>query len=139
MMNTKNAGKVWSSALNAKTCKYYAIKQFINPEKTWNAYFKAMKGLEGIVACIESEKYDDKSIRKAMALGNEVSQSFTKEAMTRMVTALVSRKYLSEAKTLLEWLGLYWKQSIPEANLAEVPWAIELADKLQDFNGRKRI
>jgi hypothetical protein len=137
-MEEKKASKIWSSPLNAKTCKYYAIKHFVNPEKTWNAYFKSMKCLEGIVACIESEKYDEKSLRKAVSLGNELSESYEKESITRMVSAMVSSRYLPEAKTLLEWLGLYWKHEIPEAKLNDVPWAIELADKLQEFNCRKK-
>ena len=129
---------MWSLPLNSKTCKYYAISHFINPEKTWNAYFKAMKSVDWIVSCIEAEKFDDKNLRKIVSVGNEIAQSFSKEATTRMIVALVNKRFYSDAKTLLEWLGLYWKHSIPEADLQDVPWSIELADRLQDFRGRNK-
>lgn len=137
-MDTRKAGKLWSFPLNSKTCKYYAISHFINPEKTWNAYFKAMKSVECIVSCIEAEKFDDRNLRKIVSIGNEISQSFSKEATTRMVIALVNKRFHSDAKTLLEWLGLYWKQAIPEANLENTPWSIELADRLQEFRSQNK-
>lgn len=136
-MDRKASAKIWATALNAKTSKYYAIKHFINPEKTWNAYFKAMKSLDSLVSVINGSKFDERILRKALSLGNEIAESYTKESVTRMVVALAEKESLPKAKTLLEWLGLLWKQPIPEADIQNVPWSIELAEKLQDFSGKK--
>lgn len=136
-MDKAKVKKMWAAPLTAKTTKYYAIMHFINPEKTWNAYFKAMKSLENLVSYITSRRFDEKSFRKSMSLGNEISESFSKEAATRMIAALVPKECLPEAKTLLEWLGIYWKHSIPEVDLNNIPWSIELAEKLEDFSGKK--
>ena len=137
-MDEKRSKKMWSAALTTKTYRYYAITQFINQEKTWNAYFKAMKCLDGLAACISSKKFDDKNLRRIVSLGNEIVESFSKEATTRMIFAIVSNEVFSEAKTLLEWLRLYWNKPIPEADLEDIPWSIKLADRVKEFNKKKK-
>lgn len=137
-MDNEQSRKMWSSPLTEKTYRYYAIMQFLNPEKTWNAYFKSVKCLDGLVNCISSATFSEKSLRKAVAFGNEISESFSKEAATRIIAALVPKGRHSEAKTLLEWLGLYSSQPIPEADMENTPWSIELADRLQEFHSKNK-
>lgn len=129
--------KMWSSPLNAKTSRYYAIVHFTNSEKTWNAYFKAMKSIDSLVSCISNKKFDNRNIRKLVSIGNEIGESFSNEATTRMVFAMIQNECFSDAKTLLEWLGLYWKHPIPEANLEQVPQSTQLAETLKFFKGKK--
>ena len=136
-MENQDRKKMWSSSLTPKTTKYYAIMHFINPEKTWNAYFKAMKGIERLASCISLKKTDDKSLRKILSLGNEVVESFSPEAATRMIAAMVPNECLSEAKTLLEWLGLYWDQTIPEADFKQLKIDASLMARLQEFSAKK--
>jgi len=136
-MDSEQGRKMWSSPLTEKTYRYYAITQFLNPEKTWNAYFKSIKCLDGLVNCISAGTFNEKSLRKAVAFGNGINGSFSKETATRIITALVSSSSYSNAKTLLEWLGLYYDQPIPEADLDKIPWSDELARKLENFKGKK--
>lgn len=130
--------KMWSTPLTEKTYRYYAIMQFINPEKTWNAYFKALKSIESLASCISSGNFTEKTFRKIVSLGNEIGGSFSKEAATRIVATLVSSEKYSDAKTLLKWLELYWDKSIPEADMENTPLSIELADRLQKFHSRNK-
>ena len=136
-MDTEHVRKMWSSPLTEKTYRYYAITQFLNPEKTWNAYFKSIKCLDGLANCISTGNFNEKTLRKAVAFGNEINESFSKETATRIIAALVSSSSYSNAKTLLEWLGLYYNQPIPEASLDKIPWSDELARKLENFKGKK--
>lgn len=138
-MDDNQERKMWSTPLTEKTYRYYAIMQFINPEKTWNAYFKALKSIESLASCISSGNFTEKTFRKIVSLGNEIGESFSKEAATRIVATLVSSEKYSDAKTLLKWLELYWDKSIPEADFNNISMSEELAKKLQSFDGVKKI
>ena len=129
---------MWTRALTPKSCRYYAISKYASPEKTWTGYFKAMKSLETLVDAVSKDRLKRLDKRKLLACGNDAALAFSKEAATRICFALTDEESHPEIKTLLEWLGLYWKHEIPEAKLNDVPWAIELADKLQEFNCRKK-
>lgn len=137
-MNKEKDSKMWSMPLTSKTYRYYAITQFINLEKTWNAYFKAIKSIDALASYISGEKFDERSLRKILSIGNEIAESFSKKAITRIIFALISSKDFSNAKTLLEWLDLYSNQSIPEADIENIPLSIEFADKLISFKKRKK-
>lgn len=137
-MDGSHERKMWSTPLTEKTYRYYAIMQFINPEKTWNAYFKALKSVESLASCISNGNFNERTFRKAVSLGNEIGESFSKEATTRIVATLVPAKKHSEAKTLLKWLELYSSKPIPEANLESVSESKELMKMLHAFNGSKK-
>ena len=58
-------------------------------EKTWNAYFKAIKSIDALASYISGEKFDERSLRKILSIGNEIAESFSKKAITRIIFALI--------------------------------------------------
>lgn len=121
---------MWNDALTPKSFKYYAIAKYANPEKTWTAYFKAVKNIEALADAVNKGKAYKMDRRALTSLGNGAGMAFSKEAVTRMCAALTDKKHLPEMKTLLEWLGLLWRGNIPEADFQQVPFSIEMADRL---------
>lgn len=121
---------MWTRALTPKSCRYYAISKYASPEKTWTGYFKAMKSLETLVDAVRRDKLKRLDKRKLLACGNDAALAFSKEAATRICFALANEESYPEIKTLLEWLGLLWSGSIPEADVKSLPWSTELADRL---------
>lgn len=126
---------MWNQKLTPKSCKYYAIAKYSSPEKTWTAYFKAMKSLESIADAVNKERERKLGFRKLMELGNDAASAFSKEAATRICAALAKPDKLPEMKTLLEWLGLLYPDAIPEADFSKIPYSTSLADWLMDRNG----
>ena len=125
---------MWDSALNQKSFRYYAIAKYANPEKTWTAYFRAVKNVESLADAVNKGKAYKMSRSALVALGNGAAMSFSKEAITRMCAALTEKERLPEMKTLLEWLGLLWSGRIPEADFSAVPFSVRLADSLTAKN-----
>ena len=126
---------MWESKLTPKSCKYYAIAKYSSPEKTWTAYFKAMKSLEGLVDAVNKERERKIGYRKLLEMGNDAASAFPKEAATRICAVLSKPDKLPEMKTLLEWLGLLYPDAIPEADFSKIPYSTSLADWLMDRNG----
>ena len=67
---------MWNQKLTPKSCKYYAIAKYSSPEKTWTAYFKAMKSLESIADAVNKERERKLGFRKLMELGNDAASAF---------------------------------------------------------------
>ena len=123
---------MWKIKLTQKSCKYYAIAKYAGPEKTWTAYFKAMKSLESLADAVNKERERKLGYRKLLEIGNDAAMSFPKEAITRICAALTVKERLSEMKTLLEWLGLLYNEAIPEADFSRIPYSTSLADWLME-------
>ena len=123
---------MWKNRLTPKSCKYYAIAKYASPEKTWTAYFKAMKSLENLADAVNKERERKLGYRKLLELGNDVAMAFPKEAVTRICASLTDKDKLPEMKTLLEWLGLLWSRPIPEADFSRIPYSTSLADWLME-------
>lgn len=123
---------MWEKALTPKSCRYYAIARYSGTEKTWTAYFKAFKSIEALADAVNRERTAKIGRRGLLALANDAALAFPKKAVTRMCAALADRDKLSEMKTLLEWLGLLWSGTVPEADFSRIPYAIGLADWLMD-------
>lgn len=123
---------MWNNKLTPKSCKYYAIAKYDSPEKTWTAYFKAMKSLETIADAVNKERERKLGYRKLMELGNDAASAFSRQTATRICTALTKQEKLSELKTLLEWLGLLYLDAIPEADFSKIPYSTSLADWLME-------
>ena len=123
---------MWNNKLTPKSCKYYAIAKYASPEKTWTAYFKAMKSLETIADAVNKERERKLGYRKLMELGNDAAAAFSKQTATRICAALTKQEKLPELKTLLEWLGLLYLNAIPEADFSKIPYSTSLADWLME-------
>lgn len=123
---------MWNNRLTPKSCKYYAIAKYAGPEKTWTAYFKAMKSLESLADAVNKEREQRLGYRKLLEIGNDAAMSFSREAITRICAALTNREKLSEMKTLLEWLGLLYNEAIPEVDFLKIPYSTSLADWLME-------
>lgn len=123
---------MWNNKLTPKSCKYYAIAKYTSPEKTWTAYFKAMKNLETLADAVNKEKERKLGYRKLLEIGNDIAMSFPREAATRICAALTDKEKLPEMKTLLEWLGLLFPSAIPEADFSRIPYSTNLADWLME-------
>lgn len=136
MENVKKQ-KVWEYPLTSKNYKYYALIKYVGSEQTWSCFFKSLKTFDKFKKCLtlidldtNNEKLLNQLLETVLQLINELSYYYGNEAITRLSFYNMKTDCYSTTKTLLEFKGLLYNQNIPEANIVNIPFDTELADKL---------
>ncbi len=131
--------KVWETELNSKNYKYYALAKYIGSEQTWSCFFKSLKIFDKFkkyVTLINTslkEKQLCQLLEVTIQTLNELSFYYSSETITRISFYNMNKNHYSTLKTLLEYKGLLYNHNIPEADIVDIPFDTELADRLVTF------
>ena len=131
--------KMWDCILTSKNYKYFALTRYIGSEQTWSCFFKSLKILEKFKKCVtfidikEESKKSNQLIETLLQLINELTFYYGNETLTRLCFFSMKEEYYSNIKTLLEFKGCLFNYKIPEANIIDIPFNVEFADKLISF------